>query len=234
MKWYCLFSTHIQEFNDYFKHLSAEKLVELNDYIDDYYQKHINNMGLSTSKPIFNPFKDLEFLLMKRPKDLYIWLSKISRHLIVSPKLHEILSCHEIYGSCAFNGVILKNRLETRNDYHAYLFYKNMWDNLDFSNSSFVFKDFNTREILHEFQISNNEEYQKLIHENGRISGKIIGFKDLVFLVDKYYDLFYLFNVDEIHPFVSEKLYRELDKSGLKGVELAEKSSYSIEFKLVS
>lgn len=234
MKWYCLFSSHIQEFNDNYKHLSSEKLIELDNYIDNYYQNNINNIGLSTSKPVFNPFKDLEFLLVKRPNDLYIWLSKISRHLIVSPKLHEIFNRHEIYGYCAFNGINLKNKLESRNDYYAYLFYKNMWDNLDFINSIFVFKDFNTRETLQKFQISNNEEYQKLIHENGRISGKIIGFKNLVFLVDKCCDIFYLFNVDEIHPFVSENLYRELDKSGLRGVELAETNSFNIELKLIS
>lgn len=234
MKWYCLFSNHIQEFNDYFKHLSSEKLVELNDYIDDYYQKHINNMGLTTPEPNFNPFKEMEFLLMKKPDDLYIWLSKISRHLIVSQRLHEIFNSFEIYGSRTFGGVHFKNKAESQNDYIAYLFYKNMWDNLDFNESKFVFKDFYTRETLHEFEISNNEEYIKLINENGRISGKIVGFKKLIFRVDKYFDLFFLFNIDEIHPFVSEELYLKLEKSRLRGVELSEMNAFSIELKLIN
>jgi hypothetical protein len=129
-----------------------------------------------------------------------------------------------------FDGIIFKNDHVVNRDYLLYCFYLDMMNKINFSKSKFVLKDIWTFKELEEIQIVSFEEYRKIKKENGRKTGKKLGYKEIVIEWNVKYDFFFLFHIDDMHPIISKELYKRLNAEKISGLEWYEFKAFSISY----
>lgn len=229
MDWYVITGEHIKDYQNTLKYLSTPESLKSSDLIEDFYQMYERPFyGKSGLIPKYNPWIYHEFLLHKRPKDLYISLGKISRHFITSPRLFELWQKNNLAGNVWFDGIVLKNKEETRKDYLYCHFYHSMGDNIDYKKSLFLIKERDNNEIISHLRISNESDYNAIESKITRSSGTYLGIDELSIPGIQDVDLFFLMNISETKAFISERLYEIMVREKVAGADMYKFNQFKI------
>jgi hypothetical protein len=229
MDWYLLTGLHIKDYNNTLKYFNTPEFQESANVIDEFYRIYIRPYREKSGLiPKDNPLIYHEFLLHKNPKDLYISLGKLSRHFITSPRLFELWKEYNLDGNVWFEGVVLKNKEETRKDYLYCHFYHNMGDNIDYKKSLFLIKERGNNEIISHIRISNESEFKDKESKHTRSSGTTLAIAELCIPGILDVDLFFLMNISETKAFISERLYKIMIREKMTGADMHKFNQFKI------
>jgi len=224
--WYYLSAQHIHAYNETIKYLSTDQSIAIGERIHDFYLKYLRPYcGKTSPIPHFNPIEGYELSAGQRPKDMYQLLGKLDRHLIISPRLNDLLLEYKLSGHVIFDSVTMKNKINTRGDFKYVHFYENMWDHVDIESSTFCLHERNNYDTIELIHFESREIYDFEIKNKYVGNAKRISLIEAIIPKIESYDLFAFSDDVNLRLYISEKLFRRIkeDKyTGFRGSFLEE------------